>query len=317
MNRIPICMLSAVAVAACVSPGSRPTPPIASELATAPSPASTMNELNSPPPPPATPSVAPAPTQPAVLDTSVVATKNGIRLSLRAAEVPFRPEQPVNVTMRIENRSAKSVWWIAGCDVPGLVYVHLNSEAWIGGRSQTGIAAAFKAFALEPFGHAGSSPLAIGLPSGTSGCGDTGFTFELEPGREMDRTARWTGTSDTPIPNGPADLVGAFEFYPTSELDGSAGTEVEVRLPTWISSDQVVDFIPPGPAIDIALADQTFAAWLADAPTSGWINSTHTLDRDGGTWEIGLFRAGPGGAAVFASVTFDAGTGQILDHRFG
>jgi hypothetical protein len=86
------------------------------------------------------------------------------------------------------------------------------------------------------------------------------------------------------------------------------------RLPSWIESDQVVDFIPPGPAIDVALADQQFRTWLEAAGRTGWVNSSRTLDLEAGTWEIGLFR--DGGPGFYASVTFDARTGEVLEHRF-
>jgi hypothetical protein len=233
--------------------------------------------------------------------------------------VPLVAGTTTDVSLRIENRGTRTVHWLSdACEIPGLAYVQLTGDAWLGGAAHSGIAAEFKAFALEPFGHAGSTPLAIDLPGDWppegAGCADLGIGHELKPGGKLEQVGHWTGVAKTAIPRGPADIVGAFSFNEDEDFDRETRMVLEARLPSWIESDQVVDFIPPGPAIDIALADEQFRTWLEAADSTGWINATRTLDLEAGTWEIGLFR--DGGPGFFATVTFDARTGVVLDHRF-
>lgn len=272
---------------------------------------------------------------PGDLETHAQATTDGVQLSIDAASVPLRAGVPIEVALRIENRGPTTVYWgDDACGLPGSHYVHLVSEAWRGGVAHTGIAAEFKAFALEVEGHAGYSPLSIWLQPDEAteklGCGDlgsnrygqgvsgrlapggVGVVRDLPAGASMEGLVTWLGTSEAPIPEGAADLVYSFRF--SMDPEGGNSLSVEARLASWIVSDEVVDFIPPGPAIDIALADQEFMTWLAAAGTEGWINSSHTLDLQEGTWEIGLFR--DGGPGFYGSVTLDARTGEVLRHRF-
>jgi hypothetical protein len=69
----------------------------------------------------------------------------------------------------------------------------------------------------------------------------------------------------------------------------------------------------PALAIDAALADPQFAAWVEAEPESTWINPDVTLIE--GTWHVGLFRNGPGDQTLYGSVTV-APDGTITGHRF-
>jgi hypothetical protein len=328
-------LLGAILLASCAGqPSANPTPGATSfSPSPAPSvPSAPPTHLPAVTPPP---SVTPEPTMPGDLATHVQAMTEGVQLSIDAASVPLRAGVPIEVALRIENRGSKTVYWGDDrCGLPGSHYVHLVSEAWRGGVPHAGIAAEFKAFALEVEGHAGDSPLSIWLQPDEAtqqlGCievgssnqgeplsgrltpGGVGYIRELAAGASMEGLVSWLGTSEDPIPEGAADLVYSFRF----SMDPEAGNalSVEARLASWIVSDEVVDFIPPGPAIDLALADEQFMTWLAAADTEGWINSSRTLDLEAGTWEIGLFR--DGGPGFYATVTLDARTGEVLRHRF-
>ena len=55
------------------------------------------------------------------------------------------------VTLTVENRSSRVVRWLAdGCRVPVSASIRYVGVSWIGGVTQTGIAAQFKELALRP-----------------------------------------------------------------------------------------------------------------------------------------------------------------------
>jgi hypothetical protein len=72
--------------------------------------------------------------------------------------------------------------------------------------------------------------------------------------------------------------------------------------------------LSPALAIDAALGDPQFAAWIVAVPETSWINPS--VDLGDGTWTIGLFRNGPNGELdLFGAVTIDAAA-AIVHRRF-
>jgi len=178
--------------------------------------------------------------------------------------------EPADVLVTVENTGAREVRYATdGCELAVDISILLVDDNWIGGIQQSGIAAEFKAAALEPFGHAGFSPLLVPV-------------------------------ADPAVP-------------PDAGWDDSH-EPIVAALDTWIVSEYEPTFLPPGAAIDAALADPTFAAWLAESPSSTWVNTHHVLDVEGRTWTIGLFRDPASG--LYGSVILDAATGEAIGHRF-
>jgi hypothetical protein len=240
-------------------------------------------------------------------------------VSIELESAPLRVGQAQTVTLTVRNIGTKGARWITdGCGSPFDAYGMLTGENWIGGSTQTGIAAEFKAASLEPFGHSGDSPLSIGfrdpdIPEG-AGCADIGIGHTLGPGKSITTRRTWTGDAVV-APDGPVELVASFRYAGhVGDPPDETYPATEVRLDSWLVSGFVPDFLPPGPAIDAALRDREFTDWLDDVPSSTWNNMHRTLDLDAGTWEIGLFRNG--NAGFFGTVTMDARTGEVLKHRF-
>jgi len=73
--------------------------------------------------------------------------------------------------------------------------------------------------------------------------------------------------------------------------------------------------LSPALAIDAALADPEFAAWVKADPEINWVNPNIVLQD--GTWAIGLFKGGKFGDAPtrYGELKIDS-RGQIAGRRF-
>ena len=73
--------------------------------------------------------------------------------------------------------------------------------------------------------------------------------------------------------------------------------------------------LSPALAIDAALADPEFAAWVTADPEMTWVNPNIVLQD--GTWAIGLFKNGKvfGRPTRYGELKIDA-RGQIVGRRF-
>lgn len=318
-------------LAGCAAPG----PGASTSPEAAPTVASTALVAEPTPAPASTPlqtaSPAPTATQPAPFvfvpsgppptDLALTATteRDGVRVTVVLERAPLEVGLPSKVTVTIRNVGTRAVRWLTdGCGSPVHAYALLVGDNWIGGAAQTGIRAEFKVFALEPFGHSGRSPLTVGfedldsrIPDG-AGCADIGMGFELAAGKSLARHLEWTGGTVI-APDGPIQIVASFPF------NGHVGEDVDeryepiaVHLASWLVSGYEPPFMPPGPAIDAALADPTFSTWLEEAPSSTWTNTHRGFSPD--RWTIGLFRDPADG--FYGEVTLDAKTGAVVGHRF-
>ena len=316
-------------VGACAAPGTKPaTSPMTGSSHEPVSPSGTDARPTADATATVAPTTGPTPTMPpftfmpaggppAELQTRATATREGIRVSIELEFAPLRVGQAQTVTLTVRNVGTKGArWFTDGCGSPFDVLGNITSENWIGGVAQTGIAAEFKTEALQ--GKSGDAPLGIGfddprIPDG-AGCADVGIGHTLAAGKSIRTVVRWTG-DEVVAPDGPVELVASFRYGGhVGDPEDEPHPPVAVTLASWLVSGYTPDFVPPGPAIDFALRDPTFIDWLAQAPSSTWVNGYTNLSVENSTWEIGLFRDGRAG--FYGSVTIDARTGAVLRHRF-
>ena len=304
-------LILALVVTSCTAAPGAPTP--GPSVLTA-SPTATVT-----PRPSGTPSANPTPTATMpTLALEATTESDGIEVRLELERNPLPAGEPTWATVTVRNRTDAPVTWMTdGCASVAQVLGVLEG-GWIAGAPQTGLAERFKAFALEPLGHAGQAYLLIGFQDErfvgreNFGCADTGIPHELAAGERLEHRGVWDGSLDgLAPPDGPVGIVASF---PRTRGEDRVLVPVEVRLESWIVSGEPFEFLTPAAAIDVAVGDAEFRAWLQRAPESTWINSTHTLDPEAGTWAIGLFRESPEG--FLGMVTLDARTGEVLSHRF-
>ena len=235
-----------------------------------------------------------------------------MRVTLQVESVPLRADVETWATMTVQNLGADPVLWLDSCEIPVRLGVRFGG-AWIGGAPQLGVAGEFKALALRGEGS-GASQLMSAFTAEqrvgrTTGCSDTGITLVLAPGERLTQRAVWMPPDHSPLPDGPVTLEAAFPFSGRgreAELDPLAA-----KLESWLVSSEPWPWLTPAQAVDAALADPAFFAWLLEVPSRTWINAQLHLDTEKGIWEVGLFRDEPG--SVWAKIIkIDATTGQVI-----
>ena len=256
----------------------------------------------------------PAPSVPAGLERFAENERDGVRLTLELESAPLQLGVETWATMTVENAGADSVFYLTdGCEIPMELLAHVGGD-WVGGNDQLGVAAEFKRLAL--FGdRSGDSHLLMGFKpeqhvGRDGGCADVGVPHELAAGERLSQRALWEPWEDAPIPSVPVTLEASFPFSgrhrDSVELD-----PVQVQFDSWITSMDTWPWLTPAQAVDAALADPTFFAWLHEVPSRTWINAHLSLDAEKGIWEVGLFRDDPGSAWA-KIVKMDASSGAVI-----
>lgn len=257
--------------------------------------------------------------------------RDGVRVTL-ALEGPPLAGQLSWADGRVENLGAKGVRWAGGgCNDPVGIFIEF-ARAFDPGRVWPGLLGRFKAVAL---GADGGSPTNIGYEEQSRirpadqipiDCPADLRVNELAPGASLSIRAAWNGTlgGPAPAPAGPATVTGWFEFI---GIAGEVGDDVTATKPIKVAIETTVVGAPAGSgggppaplspalAIDAALADPEFAAWVKADPEITWVNPNIVLQD--GTWAIGLFKGGKFGDAPtrYGELKIDS-RGQIAGRRF-
>jgi hypothetical protein len=265
--------------------------------------------------PVATPSSLPAVTAPANLQRLAEVERDGVRLTLELESTQIQMGVESWATMTGENVGAGTVFFMTdGCEVPVQLLARLGG-GWIGGAQQLGIAAEFKALALRGEGAGHAHLLSGFMPEQrlgrAPGCADTGIPQELTPGKRLTQRSVWWPWDDAPMPAVPVTLEASFPFAGRGRAAETADPIV-VSLDSWIASDESWPWMTPAQAVDAALADPVFFAWLLEVPSRTWINASLDLDTEAGIWQVGLFRDAPTGVSWAKLIQLDAATGQLI-----
>lgn len=251
--------------------------------------------------------------------------RDGVRVSL-ALEGPPRSGARSWADALVENLGPKAVRWAGGgCDDPVTIGIDLRA-AFARGRDWPGLLGRFKALAL---GGGGFENPALGGYEEQSRIQEPGQMpllctadlriNELPAGASLTMRAGWDGTIGgvAPAPAGPAAITASFPFIGISGVvppDLTDRRPIVARIDTAVEAGQAAPPMPPAVAVDAALADPQFAAWVEAGPEATWINP-HLLYADG-VWAVGLFRFGPGGRSeLFGEVKVD-GSGTVVGRRF-
>jgi hypothetical protein len=275
---------------------------------------------------PAAPSLAPA-----ASPLTAATLRDSVRVSL-TLESPPLAGQLSWADGRVDNLGPKALRWAGGgCDDPVGIFIEF-ARAFDPGRAWPGLLGRFKAVAL---GADGGSPTNIGYEEQSRirpadqipiVCPADLRVNELAPGASLAIRAAWNGTlgGPAPAPAGPATVTGWFEFI---GIAGEVGEDVTATKPIKVAIETTIAGpaagsgggapppLSPALAIDVALADPEFAAWVKTDPEVTWVNPNIVLQD--GTWAIGLFKGGKFGDAPtrYGELKIDA-HGQVVGRRF-
>lgn len=266
----------------------------------------------------AAPSSAPAPS-PIV----VSATRESLRITL-TLEGPPRTGAVSWASVRIENVGARAIRWAGGgCGDPGGIFIDLAQLYPTGRADWREPLGRFKRLALGPGNSDGLLNLgyiAEARWGTTIACAAVLRLETLAAGDALSMRAAWDGTYEgSPVPKGPATVEAAFPVIGFVGEVGDADTDphpVVASIDTTVVGEAGAAVLAPGLAIDAALADPAFAAWLSAGPVDRWINPD--VARIGDTWQIGLFKSGAAGGPTetYQGVVID-GAGHVTAHSSG
>ena len=259
-------------------------------------------------------------------------TQHDIRVTLTLEGPPVSAARSF-MSATVENLGTRAVRWQGGgCNDPVGTWIDVTG-AFEPGRPWPGLLGRFKTKALDdgPNPNQGSYEAEARLTEPGEipiVCTADLRVNQLEAGGVLRIRAAWSGMigERAPAPAGPAVVTSYFPYIGVAGLVPNDRTDAEpisVRIDTVVQpppggSTSVGGSAGPVPlapslAIDAALADPQFAAWVKAAPEARWINpSVVLLD---GNWHIGLFVTGADELESLGEVTV-APNGSITAHRF-
>src|SRR4051794_35465434 len=251
------------------------------------------------------------------------ATHDPIRVTL-TLEGPPRNDATSWASMRVENTGDRAVRWAGGgCGDPGAVYIDMPGAFETGRSDWPGRLGAFKALALGSDDPRSPGTTNVGyIAESRFGIPDVACPASLRieslpAGEDLDLRAAWDGRIlDGVAPVGPATVLAIFSFVGvdgTVNPDSYESIPISAKVATNVVGRSSARPASPGFAIDAALADPQFAAFVEAAPETTWINPD--LNRIDGIWKVGLFRFGDGQLTLWAELGVDDG-GRIVSRRF-
>jgi hypothetical protein len=250
-------------------------------------------------------------------ETTATTFADGIRLTIELDRVPLMPGVESWATMTVTNEGADTLrYGVDGCDIP-IFAQPVPSGFLLEGGSQERPAAAFKADALRDVGlPAAGRFTAEHLIGRDVACADYYMPKRIEPGRSIRQRALWEPAADGMTPDFPVEIVASYRYEWRGEGEGPERDPViTATLSSAVIGGMPWPWLTPAEALDVALDDPEFAAWVADVPTGQppW-SAEVQFDTEAQTWVVQAFRELPVG--WIAQLTIDATTGEIIGRRF-
>ena len=253
--------------------------------------------------------------------TTATATRDGVTVTL-TLEGPPRSSALSWADLAIENGNAVGARWAGGgCGDPGGIFIDLGA-AFAPGREWPGLLGRFKRVSLGQPGLGG--PTNVGYIEASKvgqevACPAALRREELAPGGKLTMRAAWDGRiQGGAAPAGPAIVEASFPLIGLAGLvrnDEFNASPIVARIETTVvAGGGGPPPLAPGLAIDVALADPQFAAFVNANPEGMWINPD--VGVIAGTWNVGLFVRDPaGGGERMGSVKVDH-SGRIVGRSF-
>lgn len=269
---------------------------------------------------------------PAASPITKVAEADGLKLVAMFDRVEVEPGGSVTVALRIENTRSTDVVFEEPCH-PQSMTVEVHEPVEPIGREWDGIAAAFKSYVLET---SSGSPMESSIrerhetgvfaqpcharngPGGGDGLLPTTI---IPAGTTYETFLTWTAEIVPGVPALPGVAPFAIRVAHYHVAAGGGMTAATIGTSGGILVlDGAASAISAGQAIDAALGDRQFAAWLEKQPKDAWVNANLFLQPRAFAeglpevpyWDVELFREPRNWAILY----IDAMTGEVLRRNF-
>jgi len=237
----------------------------------------------------------------------------------------------VTIALSIENTRPTDVVFDEPCNTQAMT-VEAGAPVEPVGRDWDGIAATFKTYALEasagtPIESSIREPLRTAAKAGPchapeSGLGVGGGLKLIEAGTTYETVLTWPAeiVPDVPAVPGPAPFEIAVNFDHKEAGNGLFTVETLEATGTITVLEGAPSAISAGQALDAALGDPEFAAWLAQQPKDAWVNTNLFLQGRAFAaglpevpyWDVELYRE----PRNWAVLLIDAMSGEVLRRDF-
>ena len=238
----------------------------------------------------------------------------------------------VTVQLSLHNTRSTAVGFSEPCDQSEAMIVEVPNPVEPIGREWDGIAGAFKTYALtESTGTPIESSIRMPLTTMAKGSrchapwvGELSHEHQTIPaGETYESTLVWSAELVKDLPAGPGQMPFSIQIRHDIEAAGGGMYKAET-----LAVDGAITVLAGGPravtageALDAALADAEFTAWLAKQPQGSWEHTNLFLQPPAvgvdqlpvvPYWDVDLFRVPRNWATVYV----DAREGTVLKKMF-
>jgi hypothetical protein len=256
------------------------------------------------------------------------AEHGGLELVAMFDRLIVEPGGDVTVQLSLNNTRAEDVIFSEPCGQSRAMIVKVPNPVEPIGREWDGIAGAFKTYALNestgtPIESSIRTPLetlAKGSRCHAPSQGEPSFATQTIPaGENYETTFTWSAELVKDLPAGAGEVPFSIEVQ--HDIEAEAGGMFRADT---LSVDGTITVLPGGPkavtageALDVALGDPEFAAWLAKQPRKSWDGTNLFLQPPAvgvdflpvvPYWSVELFRV----PRNFAILYVDASEGSVL-----
>jgi hypothetical protein len=261
-----------------------------------------------------------------------MAERNGLELVAAFDRLIVEPGGNVTVELSLRNTRSEDVSFSEPCRQSDAMIVEVPNPVEPIGREWDGIAGVFKAYALgqstgTPIESSIRTPLktmAIGSRCHAPTEGEPSFEHQTLPaGETYESTLTWSAELVKDLPAGPGEMP--FSIQVKHDIEAAGGGMYKAET---LQVDGAITVLAGGPkvvtageALDAAIGDSDFSAWLSKQPRQSWENANLYL-QPGAVgvdvlptvpfWSVELFRAPRNWAIYYV----DASKGSVLKRMF-
>jgi hypothetical protein len=263
---------------------------------------------------------------------TLTAERDGLELVAAFDRLIVESGGDVTVQLSLRNTRSVDVLFSEPCGQSDAMVVQVPNPVEPIGREWAGIAGVFKTYALgqstgTPIESSIRTPLktlAKGSRCHATTVGDPSFEYQtIAAGETYESTLTWSAELVKDLPAGPGDVP--FSIQVRHDIEAAGGGLYKAET---LQVNGAITVLPGGPkvvtageALDAAIGDSDFSAWLSKQSHKSWENANLFL-QPGAVgvdvlptvpyWSVELFRAPRNWAIYYV----DASTGAVLKRMF-